>query len=146
MDLEFLPLKLKDRSSIKNINKLYYKNTCNVSVNWLIYDFNKQTIRYYGANKPCGSNHNKTSVHAEQLAIQKYIENKKNNKSIIVIWRWTKQGEIKTIYSCNSCIKLIYKYNLQDKVYTINDNKLVSSINVPYYTLSHSIRHNNHHD
>ena len=32
MVLNNLPLKLKDRSSINKINKLYYKDTCNVCV------------------------------------------------------------------------------------------------------------------
>ena len=117
MFLEDLPLKLKDKKYVSYIHSLYYKDTCNVCVFWIIYNTHKKTIEKYGVSKPCGINNTKPSIHAEEIAIKLYTQdNNKNKKNIIVIWRWTKEGKIKTIYSCNSCVKLLNKYNIQDKI------------------------------
>ena len=50
------------------------------------------------------------------------------NKCDIYIWRYNKRGEIKTKYSCKSCTKLLYKYNLESRIFTFMNGKRINAI------------------
>ena len=96
----------------------------------------------YGSNRACGCNHNLISIHAEQYAINYCRANDKRNRYEIYIWRYTKDGNIKTIYCCNRCIKLANKYSYENKIYTFKNNTVISAISNDhrYDTLGYRIR------
>ena len=110
--------------------KLYEKVSCNVSVIWVIYDKNKKTIIKFGQSRPCGINHRRASIHAEQLAIE-YCRSKKKNYEIY-IWRYSKVGKIKEKYCCKSCTQLAEKYKYTNKIFTfVNGCKCSAVITEP---------------
>ena len=75
-----------------------------------------------GSSKACGQNKDKSSIHAEELAIQ-YLRNMNNlNRYIIYIYRYSKDGYFKPAFCCQRCSKLINKYHLQNKIFTINQS------------------------
>ena len=131
--LEYPPISSKNYLSFDN---LYNINYCNVSVIWAIYDKRKKLFVAKGSSRPCGINHPKSSIHAEEQAIQ-YCRCKKNKNYEIIIWRYNKSGEIKHKYSCIACTKLAKKYNYTDRIYTIyNSEKCPAIINDPPPSLS----------
>lgn len=126
MDLEYPNLVLKQYP--KKFHNLFAKETCKVAVNYWIYDKRKRIIVYSGSSRACGCNHHKTSIHAEQKALE-YIKKHKKNRSLqIYIWKWGKCGELKPAYCCVSCKQLLTKYNYEDKIFTFNSDKIVTAI------------------
>tara|TARA_B110000858_G_C17648435_1_gene401528 strand:- start:91 stop:441 length:351 start_codon:yes stop_codon:yes gene_type:complete len=93
------------------------------------YDVKKKIILKYGSSKPCGSNGNKLSFHAEEEALKycrRYCENKKYR---IYIWRYSNDGCLKSAFCCKSCNDLLYKHNCTDKIFTFDsENNIISAI------------------
>lgn len=134
-----LPLKSKHNVDISN---LYDKYTCKVCVNYVLYDKKKKTILKYSSSRPCGINHHKCSIHAEQRALYD-ISNYKSNNINIFIWRFDNKLNIKPCYSCHSCTVLLKKYGYDKKVFTFEKSKIVSAIiSNPGLSLSYKIKHN----
>ena len=123
-----------------NINKFSHHN-CAVAVNYWIYDKRRKKIVDFGSSRPCGLNHTKSSIHAEQIAINYCRTHHKNNNLQIIIWRWNKYGKIKSVHSCHACLKLIQKYNYQDNVFTYEDDKIISATQSPYMTIGYKIKY-----
>ena len=136
--LEYPPISSKNYLSFDN---LYNINYCNVSVIWAIYDKRKKLFVAKGSSSPCGINHPKSSIHAEELAIQ-YLRNMNNlNRYIIYIYRYSKDGHFKPAFCCQRCSKLIHKYNLQNKIFTIDHKlKIISAMGSPYITLGYLMK------
>ena len=143
MNLEYPNIHIKNTP--KNINNLFSRDNCSVAVHYCIYDKKKKSIIHYGSSRPCGCNHHKSSIHAEQLAInycKLHIKNIKNIK--IIIWKWNKKGNIKSAFSCHSCSQIINKFNYNNLFYTIDENneKLISSlVENPMLSLSYMIKY-----
>ena len=137
--IENPPLKIKHNYTF---DKYHNPNSCNVSVIWCIYDKNKKRIINVGESRPCGLNHSQASIHAEEKAIKMFLNYKnKNQKYEIYVWRWSKIGQIKTKFCCNRCTKLIYKFNLQNRIFTFNNYKKCSAIiNNPSLSLAWKIK------
>ena len=97
----------------------------------------------FGNSRPCGCNHNKSSIHAEQLAVEFCRKHDKRNKFKIYIGRYAKDGHLKPAYCCRACSQLVTKYNYQDRVFTLNEGEFVTALtNEPKPCLSHQILHN----
>jgi len=92
------------------------------------YDPKRKNILDFGSSRACGCNHNKISIHAEQNAIDYCRKNDKRNNFEIYIWRYTKDGDLKSAHCCYSCTKLINKYGFQNRVYTFDDDNIVDAI------------------
>ena len=61
----------------------------------------------------------------------------------IMIWRWSKSGELKSAYCCNGCTKIMKKYGYMDRIFTIENNKIVSAIkDDPEISLGYKIKYN----
>ena len=73
---------------------------------------NEKIYLIFGSSRACGCNHNKISIHAEQNAIDYCRKNDKRKNFEIYIWRYTKDGDLKSAHCCYSCTKLINKYGL----------------------------------
>ena len=107
------------------------------------YDPKRKNILDFGSSRACGCNHNKISVHAEQNAINYCRKNEKRNKLEIYIWRYSKDGIIKSAHCCHSCTKLIKKYNYQDRVFTFDKENIESAIvDKPQISLGYKIKYN----
>ncbi len=105
------------------------------------YDPKRKSILDFGSSRACGCNHNKISIHAEQNAINYCRKNDKRNNYIIYIWRYTKDGDLKSAHCCHSCTKLIHKYGFQNRVYTFNDDNIVNAIiDNPQVSLGYKIK------
>ena len=64
------------------------------------------------------------------------------NRYIIYIYRYSKIGLLKPVYCCESCSKLIKKYNLQDRIYTFNESLIiVSAMGLSYKSLAYKIKY-----
>ncbi len=125
-----------------NSKNLFAVETCKVAVNYWIYDKRKRIVVHSGSSRACGCNHHKTSIHAEQRAIEYLRKHRKNKNLQIYIWRWSKYGEIKTTYCCNSCSQLIYKYGYEKDIFTFNEDKIVNAlIENPELSLAYKIKH-----
>ena len=122
--LEDLPLMIKNNCSFNN---LYDNKSCNVSVIWIIYNKRKKIVVMKGSSRPCGINHRRSSIHAEQKAIE-YCRCHPNRNHQIFIWRYSKTGQIKHKYSCKTCTQLAKKYNFDEKIFTIYNSKKCSAI------------------
>ena len=124
-----------------NVTNLFSLSNCNVAVHYIIYDKKKKNIVNYGTNRPCGCNYHKSSIHAEQIAIN-YCRHSKNRNLEIYIWRWDKYGNIKKTNSCISCTILANKYNYQNKIFTFNNDKKCSAIvQNPDLSLAYKIKY-----
>ena len=123
--LDELPLDLKNPF---NFNKLYTRESCNVSVIWIVYDKNKKIILSKGVSRPCGFNHGKTSIHAEQQAINYCRRNNNKTKYVIYIWRYGKTGNVKPMYCCTQCTKMAKKYNYTNKIFTFNQDNICPAV------------------
>ena len=53
-----------------NSKNLFAIETCKVAVNYWIYDKKKRIVVHSGSSRACGCNHHKTSIHAEQRALE----------------------------------------------------------------------------
>ncbi|MBU79522.1 MAG: hypothetical protein CMD29_05300 [Flavobacteriales bacterium] len=122
--IEFNPLPIKVKQPI-DYSRVFSIINYSVSVNFYIYDKKRKTIVHYGSSKPCGLNNRRSSIHAEQLAIEYCLKHDKRNKYIIIITKFTKDGKHKTKKSCASCCQLILKYNFQNKIFTIDENNQI---------------------
>jgi len=107
------------------------------------YDPKRKNILDFGSSRACGCNHNKISIHAEQNAIDYCRKNDKRNNFEIYIWRYTKDGDLKSAHCCYSCTKLINKYGFQNRVYTFdNDNIVDAVVDNPQVSLGYKIKNN----
>ena len=126
----------------ENFNSIWNYNSCLVAVNYLVYDKKRHRIVKKGTSKVCGINNHKYTIHAEELALKFCSKNdKKTNRFIIIIWRYNKKKEIKPIHSCINCTKLVKKLNYSNKIFTLDNSKLISAlIKNPKYSLGNIIR------
>lgn len=107
------------------------------------YDPKRKNILDFGSSRACGCNHNKISIHAEQNAINYCRKNDKRKNFEIYIWRYTKDGDLKSAHCCHSCTKLINKYGFQNRVYTFDDDNIVDAIvDNPQVSLGYKIKNN----
>ena len=107
------------------------------------YDPKRKNILDFGSSRACGCNHNKISVHAEENAINYCRKNEKRNKLEIYIWRYSKDGNIKSAHCCHSCTKLVKKYNYQDRVFTFDKENIKSAlVDEPQISLGYKIKYN----
>jgi hypothetical protein len=107
------------------------------------YDPKKNIILKVGTSRPCGIGYNKSSIHAEENALN-FCRNSKKKNLQIYIWRWTSNGNIKKAMCCYSCTKMLKKYNYENKVFTFddsNDNNIISAISEnPEVSLAYKIK------
>ena len=137
--LQTLPLRLKYEEDTSSI---FSYSTCSLAVQYWVIHPNKRTILDYGCSRPCGHNHNKISIHAEQMAIQYCRTNDKRNRCKIFIGRYARDGHLKPMYSCHACSQLATKYDFQDRIFTLDKGKFVSAItDNPEVSLGHRIKH-----
>ena len=94
----------------------------------MFYDPKKKIIVDYGSSRPCGHNHSRFSIHAEQKAIEFCRKYDKRDRYQIYISRYTKKGFLKPTYCCPACKKLFKKYHLENRVFTFENDKIVSAI------------------
>ena len=64
---------------------MYCMRSCKVAVNYIIYDPKRKIIINKGSSRPCGINHKRYSVHAEQKAILYCLNKDKRNRYEIYI-------------------------------------------------------------
>ena len=106
------------------------------------YDPKKKVILDFGSSRPCGCNHNKISIHAEQRAIEYCRSNDKKHKYKIYIGRYARDGTLKPAYCCRACSQLVTKYEFKDRIYTLDGGKFVSAIkDNPEISLGYRIKH-----
>jgi len=144
MNIQYPNLLLKNNNH--NISNLYSKDICLRGVNYIIYDKKKKNILNFGMSRPCGYNHHKSSIHAEEQAIN-YCRHSNNRNLEIYIWRWAKKGNIKKTNCCISCTKLARKYCYQNKIFTFDENneKCNAIVNNPELSLAYKIKYNFNH-
>ena len=58
----------------------------------------------------------------------KYIIKNYNKNYVIVMWRFNRLKEYTPVYSCSCCSKTIYKYKLDKKIFTIENDNLVCGL------------------
>lgn len=108
----------------------------------MFYDPKLKKILICGGSRPCGHNHNKPSLHAEQIAINYCLKNDKRNRYQIFISKFDIKGNHKSAFCCHACTKVAKKYNMLDKIYTFKDNNIVSAIvDNPELSLGYQIKH-----
>ena len=140
IELEYPDIPLKQYP--KKVNNLFSFQTCQVAVNYWIYDKRKRIVVHSGSSRACGCNHHKTSIHAEQRALEYLRKHKKNKNLQVYIWRWSKCGEIKSTYCCTSCSQLVHKYKYENDVFTFNNGKRVNAIiDNPELSLAYKIKY-----
>jgi cytidine deaminase len=106
----------------------------------MIYDPKRKIVVSKGSSRPCGENHSQISIHAERISINYCRKYDKRNRYHIYIWRYTKKGTLKPIYCCNTCSKLVKKYNYHDKIFTFDEDKIYPAYGKPYLTLGYQIK------
>lgn len=144
INLEYPNIVLKQYP--KKVNNLFSFSTCQVAVNFWIYDKRKKVVVHSGSSRACGCNHKRTSIHAEQKALEYMRKHKKNRNLQIYIWRWSKNGEIKSTYCCSSCSQLIHKYNYENDIFTFNNDNIVNAIiKNPELSLAYKIKYDLNH-
>ena len=137
--LEFPNISLKQYPN--NSHNLFSFDNYAEAVNYWIYDKKRKTIVDTGSSRACGSNHNKSSIHAEQKAIE-FCRNSKNKNLQIFIWRWSRSGKMKSTYCCRSCTQLVKKYGYENNVFTYDDtNKITAIIDNPTLSLAYKIKY-----
>lgn len=105
------------------------------------YDPKRKNILDFGSSRACGCNHNRISIHAEQNAIDYCRKNDKRKNYEIYIWRYTKNGDLKSAHCCHSCTKLINKYGFQNRVYTFDNENIINAIiDNPQVSLGYKIK------
>ena len=106
------------------------------------YDPKRKRIVDFGNSRACGCNHNKTSIHAEQFAIEYCRKNDKRNKYEIYISRYARDGHIKPAYCCHACTQLAKKYKFENRIFTLENNKFVSAlVDKPIISLTYQIKY-----
>lgn len=134
MEIQGLPFNIDINKKIFN---LFDKKTCKVAVNYCI--LNSKVVKI-GSSRPCGCNHCKTSIHAEEIALR-YCLKYPHKKYKIIIWRWDKHGKINEKFCCSSCTKLLKKFNYEKNIFTISNDKIITAIqDNPEYSLSYLIK------
>ena len=107
------------------------------------YDPKRKVILDFGNSRACGSNHNRISIHAEQKAIEYCRTHDKKNKYKIFIGRYAKDGHLKPAYCCRACSQLVKKYNFQDRIFTLDNDKFVSALKKnPETSIGYQLKHN----
>jgi len=107
------------------------------------YDPKRKIILKSGNSRACGCNHNKISIHAEQLAIEFCRKHDKRNKYKIFIGRYAKDGHLKPAYCCHACSQLANKYNYQDRIFTVDNDIFVNALkDNPTISLGYQLKHN----
>jgi cytidine deaminase len=141
INLEYPNISL--RQYPKKSDNLFSLQSCQVAVNYWIYDKKKKIIVESGSSRACGCNYHKSSIHAEQKALEYLRKNTKNKSLKVYIWRWGKRGEIKSTYCCVSCSQLLNKYGYQDNIFTFdNDNIPISAMKTnPELSLAYKIKY-----
>ena len=141
INLEYPNISL--RQYPKKSDNLFSLQSCQVAVNYWIYDKKKKIIVESGSSRACGCNYHKSSIHAEQKALEYLRKNTKNKSLKVYIWRWGKRGEIKSTYCCVSCSQLLNKYGYQDNIFTFdNDNIPISAMKTnPELSLAYMIKY-----
>ena len=81
VDIQDLPIKLKNNV---NLQKMFHLSTCNVSVHWIILSKKKNIVKF-GSSRAISKGHQKSSFHAEEMAI-KYCIKQKQILSIILLF------------------------------------------------------------
>ena len=115
---------------------------CAVLVSYIaFYDRKRKIIVKEGACRANGHGSSKITSHAEEIAIKYCRQFDKKNKYDIYIWRYGKEGNIKTTTCCKSCTKLANKYNYQNRIFTFDDENIISAIiDEPKISLGNMIR------
>ena len=110
----------------------------------MFYDPKKKIIVNFGSSRPCGKNHGRFSIHAEQKAISYCRSHDKRNRYKIYISRYTRKGFHKPTFCCAACTLLVKKYNFETKIFTINeDNEIVNAVvDNPGISLAYKIKYN----
>lgn len=140
MNLEYPNLVLKQYP--KKSNNLFSKDTFKVAVNYWVYDKRKKIVVHSGSSRPCGCNHHKASIHAEQIALEYLRKHKKNKGLQVYIWKWSKCGVLKPAYCCISCKQLLTKYNYENNIFTFNSGNIVTAIiEKPNLSLGYMIKY-----
>ena len=107
------------------------------------YDPKRKNILDFGSSRPCGCNHSKISIHAEQNAINYCRKNDTRGKYEIYIWRYSREGNLKSAHCCNGCTKLVKKYGYGERVYTFDGEDICKAvIDNPQISLGYKIKHN----
>ena len=57
-----------------------------------------------------------------------YCRSNKKKNLHIYIWRYSKEGKLKTAYSCKSCTIMLKKYGYDNKVKTFVDGNIVNAV------------------
>ena len=137
--LEPLPVKQK---MLIDTSRLFSYDTCSVAVNYYVVDPKRKMIVSFGSSKPCGFNHNRSSIHAEHQAIYYCLANDRNHRYQIYISRYTRRGTHKPIFCCLACDQLAKKYQFQDRLFTITeDHEILSAISDnPSTSLAYKIK------
>ena len=105
------------------------------------YDRKKKIIVKTGSCRPNGNGSSKISCHAEEQAIKYCRKFDHKNKYDIYIWRYGKDGDIKTTSCCKSCTKLANKYNYQNRIFTFENNNIISAVvDNPVVSLGNMLR------
>ena len=138
---EVEPLPVKQKMHI-DTSRLFSYDTCSVAVNYYVMDPKRKMIVSFGSSKPCGFNHNRSSIHAEQRAIYYCLANDRNNRYHIYISRYSRRGTHKPAFSCVACDQLAKKYRFQDRLFTITeDHNILSAISEnPSKSLAYRIK------
>ena len=106
------------------------------------YDPKKKVILDFGSSRPCGCNHNKISIHAEQRAIEYCRKNDKKKKFKIYIGRYARDGHLKPAYCCHACSQLVTKYEFHNRIFTLDNGNFVNALmDKPEVSLGYKIKH-----
>ena len=109
----------------------------------MFYDPKRKMIVDFGSSRPCGKNHNRFSIHAEQKAINYCLKNDKRNKYKIFISKYNRLGKHKPTMCCYSCTKLATKYNFTDRIFTVDNDEIICAISDnPSLSLAYQIKYN----
>ena len=100
------------KNMLPKLRKITKKNK---KYHYRLKDPKKKRIVDYGSSRPCGSNMNRFSIHAEQKAIEFCRKNDKRNRYQIYISRYNKKGEHKPTMCCPACKILVNKYQYENK-------------------------------
>ena len=100
-----------------------------------------QRIIKYGSSRPCGINHNRSSFHAEHLAIDYCMRNPSRNNDIY-IWKFKRNHDIKRANCCHSCTILAKKYDFNIFTFDENMERCSAIIENPEISLCYKIKNN----
>lgn len=108
----------------------------------MFYDPKLKKIVACGGSRPCGHNHGKPSLHAEQIAINYCLKNDKRNRYKIFISKFDNMGNHRTTFCCHACTKVAKKYNMENRIFTFTDEKIISAMKKdPELSLGYKMKH-----